>query len=95
MTGHAWDAVLDDIEHAIVTVEDAMDSDLPIPDLPAFVPPSDVMPPLSHRQRVRAEALMRRQAGVEVRVSAEIVSTQLNLGEVRRRRRAALAYTRG
>ncbi|MFT4744880.1 MAG: endonuclease/exonuclease/phosphatase family metal-dependent hydrolase [Nitriliruptoraceae bacterium] len=94
MTGVAWDAVLDDIEHAIRTVEDAMELELPIPDIPAFVPPSDVMPRLSHRQRGRAEALMHRQASVEVRVSAEIVSTHLGLGEVRRRRRAALAYTR-
>lgn len=95
MSRTSWDAVLDEIEYAVAVVEEALARDEPLPTLPAFVPPSDVMPALSPEQRLRADSLMRRQASVEVRVSAEIVSAQLDLGEVRRRRRAALAYNRG
>lgn len=94
MTPPVWDTVLDEIEHAIDVVEAALAAGDPVPDLPTFDPPRDVMPPLSHRQRTRAELLMRRQANVEVRVSAEIVSAQLDLGKLRRRRRAAAAYSR-
>lgn len=95
MNPAVWDGVLDEIEHAVALVEQALDAGEPIPELPPFEPPSDVMPPLSSRQRDRAEALMQRQASVEVRVSAEIVSAQLDLGQLRRRRKAALAYSRG
>lgn len=95
MSSPAWDDVLDEIEHAVVAVEDALEAGDPMPELAPFVPPTDVMPPLSHRQRSRAESLMKRQASVEVRVSAAIVSAQLDLGQLRRRRRAAVAYTRG
>lgn len=89
-----WDEVLDAMDRDLTAVEEALATDAELPDLPPFSPPSDVMPPLSAHQLARAQGIMRRQAGLQVRVSAEIVSTSLDMGEVRRRRRAAVAYSR-
>ena len=90
-----WDAALDEIERVLDLVEDALEADEPIPTLPPFEPPADVMPPMSHGQQRRAEALMRRQAVVTSMVSGRVVTAKLELGETRRRRRAAVAYVRG
>jgi hypothetical protein len=90
----AWDDVLDEIDRSVTLVEDAISAGEDIPALPPFVPPGDVMPPMTRAQQARAKSLMRRQVGAEVGVSAQIVTTTLDLGEVRRRRRAASAYAR-
>ena len=94
MTAPRWDDVLDEIQHGLDLVEDALAADEPVPTLPPFRPPADVMPVMTADQRRRAEALMRRQSEVSRRVSEGIVATRIELGEVRRRRRAAAAYGR-
>ena len=90
-----WDEVLDGIEQTLDTIDDALDQGDPVPALPPFEPPSDVMPPMTRLQQDRAEALMRRQSGLTARVTAQIVTTRSDLGDLRRRRRAAVAYARG
>lgn len=90
----AWDAALDAIERTIDLVEDALVSGDPIPELPPFEPPADVMPPMSSVQQQRADQLMRRQSGVTRRLSAQIVSTRSEMTDLRRRRRAATTYGR-
>lgn len=94
MTTVGWDEVLDEIDRAVTIVEDALTAGDDVPEVPPFVPPADVMPPMTPAQQVRAKALMRRQMGTEVTLSAEIVATTLELGETRRRFRAAQAYAR-
>ena len=56
--------------------------------------PSDVMPAMGPAQRRRAEGLMRRQRDLEGRLVAEIDATTVDLGSMRQRRRAAVAYGR-
>lgn len=94
MRNVGWDEVLDEIDRSVTLVEDAVAAGEDIPELPPFDPPSDVMPPMSRAQQVRAKSLMRRQVSTEVAVSAEIVATTVELGETRRRSRAAHAYAR-
>ena len=89
-----WDSVLDDLEATIEAVEQALLDDQPVPDLGEFRPPDADLPPLTGRHLARAQALHRRQARVELEASSRIVSAQLGLGELRRRRRAATAYGR-
>lgn len=91
----AWSAVLDDLEAVIATVEDALAAGEPVPSLPSFVPPTDgSLPPLVGADLARARALQRRQATIELEASSRLVSVQLDLSELRRRRQAATAYTR-
>ena len=92
---NAWDAVLDELEAVIVAVEEALAAGAPVPDLPPFEAPTDIdLPPLAGAQLARARALQQRQATVELEASSRLVSVQLDLSELRRRRQAATAYTR-
>lgn len=87
--------MLDELEGVLATVEHALAAGEPIPALPEFQPPTDGdLPPLAGADLVRARSLQRRQANIELEASARLVSVQLDLSELRRRRQAATAYAR-
>jgi hypothetical protein len=94
MSRVSWDDVLDEIEQTLDTVEGALADGDPVPPLAPFEPPTDVMPRLVGERRRRAQALMWRQEELTARISSEIVTTHVDMGDVRRRRRAAHAYAR-
>lgn len=94
MNTPGWDEVLDLIDASLRRVEDAVAAGDDLPVRTPFEPPCDVMPAMSPGQRRRAEGLMRRQREVQGHIVAEIDATSAELGSMRQRRRAAVAYGR-
>lgn len=93
MSQPGWDDVLDGLDHQVASVEAGLDADGELDDLPPFALPTGAMPTMTSAQRCRAEALHQRHAALEHRVAEALLATTADIRDLRRRRRAAVAYT--